>query len=561
MLAFVRRASPRASLALTSTRLLLALFTPAIAYTGMRMMDAIVERSGPGAVWWILIELGLMIAVAVLTVLQQDAAQALRGPLALELTTALAERMAEADPAELESPSERDRIVRARATAETHAGGFVDEALTVLQGTLSLILCAAILATFSPWACLLVAAAVPGALAERWCSRHLYRLRLRLSSDRRRFEHLEGALLSTTWATENKFLDAGPRLLGKLRQIGTRSSSAERALWRRSFAVVALTQLLPALTFYGFYAFLAVGAATGRLSFGALTLCLVSYHNAQRFFQSALLAGRNAHECWLHVDELLGWLDAPKRERPRSRHALPVAARGLRLEDVGFRHAGAEAWAVRHIDLTIEPGELVGIVGGNGSGKTTLLKLMTGVYRPTEGRVLLDGVALEDWDSDALQRRFAVVFQEFARYRMSLRDNVAPGAAPAGDEQLAPAFRDSGVDTVVADLPRGADTELSRAYGDGVELSGGQWQKVALARALYRREAQLLLLDEPTSALDEVSERRVFQHLAAQRGLKTVVLITHRLSALCMADRILVLERGRLVRAVAGASDVDLAHA
>jgi ATP-binding cassette subfamily B protein len=549
VLGFLRRASPRAAWALLVTGTLGALMTPAIAYTGMRMMDAIVGGAEQGAAFWILAETVLMVLVAVLDSLQRDAAKLLKGPLAFDLNSALALKLSQADPCDLEAVSQPERIARARNTAETRAHDFVVDAASVGQGVLSLAICTIMLLRFSPWSLLLVAAALPVAWAEIWCARSLYRIRLRTSPDRRRFDHLEQNLLSVAYATENRFLDASSRLVGKLRELGARACTEQVSLWRRSGVVIGLAQLLTPITFYGFYAYWAREAAFGRMTLGALTLCLVSFSYAQRFCQRALMAGRGAKEAWLHLQDYLALLDGLV-ERPRSSAGgsteRPQLGGTLRLENVGFRYPGSDAWALRHIDLEIGRGEIIAIIGGNGSGKTTLLRLMTGLHRPTEGRILLDGCDLKDWDPSALRRRFAAVFQDFARYEMSLKENLGLPLA-LSDHQMGQAFARSGVNDFIADLPRGVDTDLSRSFGDGVELSGGQWQKVALARAFVRDQAEFLLMDEPTSALHELSEQRIFEHLASLRPDKTVVLITHRLSALGMADRVLVLDRGSMV--------------
>jgi ATP-binding cassette, subfamily B, bacterial len=551
LLGFPRRASPRAAWSLLVTGILGALMTPAIAYTGMRMMDAIVAGAEHGAALWIFAETVLMVLLAVVDSLQRDAARLLKGPLGFELSSALALKLSQTDPCDLESVSQRERISRARKTAETRAHDFVVDALSVGQGVLSLLICAVMLLRFSAWSLVLVAAALPVAGAEVWCARALYRIRVRTSPDRRRFDHLEQNLLSVPYATENRFLDASPKLVGRLRELGARACAEEVTLWRRSGAVIGLAQLLTPITFYGFYAYWAWEAAFGRMTLGALTLCLVSFSYAQRFCQKALMAGRGAKESWLHLKDYLALIEGPV-ERPVVVPAAVITQRpsrgeGLRLENVGFRYPGSESWALRHISVEIGRGELIAIIGGNGSGKTTLLRLMTGLYRPTEGRILLDGCDLREWEPSSLRRRFAVVFQDFVRYEMSLKENMGlqPGIS---DHHLSQAFARSGVDEFITELPRGADTELSRSFGDGVELSGGQWQKVALARAFVRDHADFLLMDEPTSALHELSEQRVFEHLAEMRPDRTVILITHRLSALGMADRVLVLERGSMVR-------------
>jgi ATP-binding cassette subfamily B protein len=223
--------------------------------------------------------------------------------------------------------------------------------------------------------------------------------------------------------------------------------------------------------------------------------------------------------------------------------------RGIRLQDVGFLYPGKTDWVLRHVNLFIPHGQSVALVGENGAGKTTLVKLLTRLYRPTEGRILLDGKDLADWDLAALHARFAVVFQDFNQYQLEVRQNVGLGSIEhIGDEpRVLRAVSRGGAEAVVGTLGKGLDTPLGRWFADGVELSGGQWQKVALARAFMREQADVLVLDEPTAALDAEAEHAVFQRFAELAKGRTTLIISHRFPTVRMADRILVLGHGQVI--------------
>jgi ATP-binding cassette subfamily B protein len=223
--------------------------------------------------------------------------------------------------------------------------------------------------------------------------------------------------------------------------------------------------------------------------------------------------------------------------------------RGIRFEGVGFRYPGQERWALRGIDVFIPSGQSLALVGHNGAGKTTFIKLLTRLYTPTEGRILLDGKDISEWDEEALRGRFGVVFQDFNQYQLMLRENVGLGSVEHIDDEprIGRAIEHGGAAEVVGAVPGGLDAQLGRWFRDGVELSGGQWQKIALARAFMREEADMLILDEPTAALDAEAEHAVFERFRALARGRTTIIISHRFPTVRMADRILVIEGGRIL--------------
>jgi ATP-binding cassette subfamily B protein len=298
----------------------------------------------------------------------------------------------------------------------------------------------------------------------------------------------------------------------------------------------------------------------GRLSLGDMTLYLVAFRQGQQSFQSVLAALGGMYEDTLYMSNLFEYFAIETEERKAIGPVAVVRAEdGIRFEGVGFRYpaggdaagggAGAEKWALRDVDVFVPKGQSLALVGENGAGKTTFIKLLAGLYDPTEGRVLLDGRDVRAWDQRELRARIGVIFQDFNEYQLALRENVAFGSVDHLDDELrvGRAVDQGGAKELVATLSAGLETQLGRWFAGGVELSGGQWQKVALARAFMREEADILILDEPTAALDAEAEHAVFQRFRALAAGRTTILISHRFPTVRMADRILVLEAGRVI--------------
>jgi ATP-binding cassette, subfamily B, bacterial len=283
-----------------------------------------------------------------------------------------------------------------------------------------------------------------------------------------------------------------------------------------------------------------------------MTLYIVAFRQGQQAFQSILTAIGGMYEDNLYMSNLFEYLAIPtgRPASPPELAALPSAQEeGVRFQDVGFRYPGSESWALRHVSLFIPRGQSLALVGQNGAGKTTFIKLLTRLYEPTEGRILLDGRDLRTWDEETLRRRIGVIFQDFNQYQFRFRDNVGFGSVEHAEdvERLERAVGRGGADEVLRTLPAGLETPLGRWFKEGTELSGGQWQKVALARAFMREEADILVLDEPTAALDAEAEHAIFERFRQLARGRTTLLISHRFSTVRMADVIVVLDRGRVI--------------
>jgi ATP-binding cassette, subfamily B, bacterial len=320
-----------------------------------------------------------------------------------------------------------------------------------------------------------------------------------------------------------------------------RKLAVRRAWWGGLFTAIG------ASGYYIAYAYIVWRTLTGAFSVGDLTFLAGSFRRLHGLLEDLLSSFSSIAGQALYLDDLFSFFDVrPKILSPANPLPFPKPIHeGFVFEDVGFIYPGAERWAVRHLTFTLRAGEVVALVGENGAGKTTLVKLLARLYDPSEGRVLLDGHDLREYDLDALRGAMGVIFQDFVRYNLSAGDNIAVGRIEARHDRarVERAAMRGRADGVIARLPRGYDQMIGKRFKNGVELSGGEWQKIAIARA-YMREADVLILDEPTAALDARAEFEVFQRFKELSKGKTAVLISHRFSSVRMADRILVLAGG-----------------
>ncbi len=557
-MALVWRSAPAGVIALALFTLAAAALPPFIAYVGKLIIDAVVAHAAlEHAVRLVALELAAVVALAgcerVLGLIRQLVG--LR--LGIDLNVRILEKAAELDLRHFEDPEFYDKLTRARREASTRPLSLVQSNFQVLRQGLTLAGYVALLLRFSGWMALAVLiATIPAFVAEARFSGAAFRLRNWRSPDSRRLTYLEYVLANDEHAKEVKLFGLGPLLLGRYKQLAETFFADDRKLaFRRAIWGYALS-LVSTAVFYGCYALIVAATFRGRLSLGDMTLYLVAFRQGQQSFQAVLGALGGMYEDTLYMSNLFDYFAIPTEpKRPPGPVGVVRAEQGLRFEGVGFRYGGAGVggdlgrWALRGVDVFIPKGQSLALVGENGAGKTTFIKLLAGLYQPTEGRILLDGRDLRSWDEAALRGRIGVIFQDFNEYQLALRENVAFGSVAHRDDELrvGRAVEQGGAKELVAGLAGGLETQLGRWFSGGVDLSGGQWQKVALARAFMREEADILILDEPTAALDAEAEHAVFQRFRALAAGRTTILISHRFPTVRMADRILVLEGGRVV--------------
>ncbi|MFT3775182.1 MAG: ABC transporter ATP-binding protein [Minicystis sp.] len=549
-LRLVWRASPRGSVALGLITIAAALLPLAVAYAGKRIMDAVVAGSAAATLRWVLIELCAAAAQALVQRGLVLVRSRLGARVGLDINVTILEKALALELRHFEDPEFYDQLNRARREATSRPLSVVSETFSLIQNVITLAGYVVLLVHWSALAVLLLAAAaIPATVAELRYSTAAFEVRNGRSPEARLLNYLEFVLANDAHAKEVKAFGIGKTLLGRFRTIGERFYEEDQALAaRRAWSASALS-LLGTGAFYGCHALMALAAAAGRITLGDLVLYVMAFRQGQQAFQSILTAVGGMYEDNLYMSNLFAYLAIPVETAPLLSAAPAPGEEGIVFEDVGFRYPGAEGWALRHVNLAIKRNESLAIVGHNGAGKTTFIKLLTRLYEPTEGRILLDGRDLRAWDPEALRRRIGVVFQDFNQYQLKLRDNVALGSvAHLGDEaRIRRAADRGGAAELIADLPRGLETQLGRWFRDGTQLSGGQWQKIALARAFMREEADILVLDEPTAALDAEAEHAVFERFRNLAKGRTAILISHRFPTVRMADRIVVIEGGRLL--------------
>jgi ATP-binding cassette, subfamily B, bacterial len=571
-LRLVTASAPGLVVLLVVLTLLGALAPILVAYAGKHIIDAVVAADGALTERWVLLELASVIVLG----LSLRGLGLVRSILGARLGTDVnVQILAKALSLELdffENAEFYDKLTRARREASSRPVALVADAFAALQNALTLMGYAAVLTRFSAWLVLgLLVATVPAALSEMRYSKLGFQLRNWRSPETRRLLYLEYVLANDEHVKEVKLFGLGGHFLARYRAIAESFYAQDKRLALRRAAWTQALSLLGTLAFYAAYLLMAVQAARGRLTLGTLTLYIVSLRQGQQAFQSLLGGIGNLYEHNLYMSNLFDFLAlAPARLLGPARASDPLPSSQassaatalavptavpepgqteLRFENVGFRYPGKDAWAVRGLTLTVAAGESLAIVGKNGAGKTTLVKLLSRLYHPSEGRILLGGVDLENWPLEELRRRISVLFQDFNQYQLSLRENIGLGSLEhlTDTGRIERAAERGGADTLVRQLPGGLEARLGTWFEKGSELSGGQWQKVALARAFMREQADILVLDEPTAALDAEAEHAVFERFRQLSAGRTTIVISHRFPTVRMARQIIVLEDGVLV--------------
>ncbi len=548
------------TIALGLLTLIAGLLPAGIAWVGAQIVDAVVSaaqtvRVGGAAplsamLWLVALEGALVAAMAGAQRGISFCQSLLRAQLGQRVNEMILEKALTLDLAQFEDAEFYDKLTRARREASSRPLSLVNRTFGLAQNLIALASYAALLVQFSPWAmAVLVLAGLPAFLAETRFSGDAFRLFRWRSPETRMQLYLETVLAREDHAKEVKLFGLGPLLLDRYRGIFHRLYAADRRLTLRRDSWGLGLGLIGTLALYSAYAWIAVTTVMGRISLGQMTMYLMLFRQGQSAVSAILASIGGMYEDNLYLSTLYEYLETPVAANSGSAVRGPEPSDGIRFEHVTFTYPGADTPALHDISLHIRPGQSLALVGQNGSGKTTLIKLLTRLYPPDSGRIVLDGRELGEWDEDALRRRIGVIFQDFARYQMRVGENI--GAGDVGHFEDAARWReasDKGMASAFIDaLPAGFDTQLGKWFRDGRELSGGQWQKIALARAFMRAQADILVLDEPTAAMDAEAEANVFEHF---RGLSTnriVILISHRFSTVRMADQIIVIQDGRII--------------
>ena len=449
-----------------------------------------------------------------------------------------------------EDPVFYDRLERARVQA-TDRLGMIQAMGRLVQQTITTLTLSVSIIVFSPWLMLLlIVGVVPAFIGESHFAFLGYAKNFRQTPIRRQLDYLRILGGSKEAAKELKLFGLRNFLRERFARLSDEIYKENVALSRRKLIAGSLLSVVGTTGYYAAYVFVIWRTVNGALSIGTLTFLagaiLQASNNIQQIFST--LAG--IADQALFLTDLLAFFEMQPtiRSKPNALPAPRPVVRGFEFRDVSFRYPGSSRLILNRLNFNLHPRERVALIGENGQGKTTIVKLITRLYDPSEGQILLDGIDLREYDLDDLHREMGVIFQDFMRYEMTVRENIAVGRVEEIDnlDLLQDAARKSMADGTVGRLPRHYEQMLGRRFDQGVDLSGGEWQKVALARA-YLRDAQLLILDEPTAALDARSEFEVFRRFSELTAGKTALFISHRFSTVRMADRIVVLDNGKII--------------
>jgi len=500
--------------------------------------------------WWLVAaEFALAVATGVLGRVIDYLDALLAGKYTHHVSVRVMEHAAGLDLMAYEDPAFYDRLERARVQAMDRLymiqaiGRLIQQVITTITLSISIML-------FSPWLLmLLIVGVLPAFVGETHFAFLGYAKNFRQTPIRRQLDYLRILGGSKEAAKELKLFGLKDFLTARFKGLSTQVYEEDVALARRKAIMGSVLSVIGTGGYYTAFVFAVWKTVAGVFSFGTLTFLANAIRDASSNLQQTFSTLSTIADQALFLTDLIAFFEMRPtiRSKPNALPAPRPIRRGFEFRNVSFRYPGSSRLVLNGLNFHLRPGERVALIGENGEGKTTIVKLLTRLYDPAEGQVLLDGVDLREYDLEDLYREIGVIFQDFMRYEMTARENIAVGRIEEIDNQelLQQSAQKSMADEVVGKLPSGLDQMLGRRFDGGVDLSGGEWQKIALARA-YLRDAQVLILDEPTSALDARSEYEVFQRFAELTTGKMALFISHRFSTVRMADRIVVLEKGRI---------------
>jgi ATP-binding cassette subfamily B protein len=552
--------SHRLTISLALLTLVAGILPAGIAYVGALIVDAVVaaiaaQHAGglvdlTTVLGYVALEGGLVAVTAATQRGLSTCQSLLRAQLGQRVNEMILEKALTLDLRHFEDSEFYDKLTRARREASSRPLSLVMRSFGLVQNGIALVSFGTLLAQFSPWAvAVLLLAGLPSFIAEAKFSGDAFRLFRWRSPETRMQMYLETVLAREDHAKEVKLFDLGPLLLERYRAIFRKVFKEDRALTIRRDSWGFFLGLISTGAFYAAYAWIAVSAVRGNISIGQMTMYVLLFRQGQSAVSAILSAIGGMYEDNLYLSTLYDYLDTPVDRETGTATAGPQPADGVRFQNVSFTYPDAAEPAVSDVSFQLRPGESLALVGENGSGKTTLIKLLTRLYVPSSGRITLDGLDLAQWSPAALRRRVGVIFQDFARYQLKVGENIGAGDVTHFEDELRwhEAASLGMAAPFVEELPAGYQTQLGKWFKDGRELSGGQWQKIALSRAFMREGADILVLDEPTAAMDARAEAQVFEQFRELAKERMVILISHRFSTVRMADQILVIQGGRIL--------------
>ena len=548
------------TLAMAVTTLVSGILPAAIASVGGMFVDAVsaafqgngaaAEEARSDVLRFVLIEAGLVVLMTGAQKINGICQSILRVLLGNEINVMILEKALTLELAHFEDAEYYDKLVRARREASSRPLSLVVKTFDLMRDTIALITIGVFLFQFSPYAVLLLGlAGIPAFLVEAKFSGEVFRIQRRRSAERRMQIYLEMVLTREDGVKEVKLLKLGKLFLDRYVDIFRKIYKEDRNLVIRRGVWGYVLGLLASAAFYFAYGWGGFAAIAGLISIGQMTMYIAQFRLGQSAVTNSLTSINGMYEDNLYLSNLTEYLDHQVPEQNGEGTAGPDLEDGIRIENVSFSYPGSDVPALKNVSMHIKPGESLAIVGENGSGKTTLIKLLTRLYTPTEGNIYLEGLELGDWDIEILRQKIGVIFQDFARYQLIVGENIGIGDVDNIEErdQVVDAAKKGMADVFVKDLPFGYDTQLGTWFKDGKELSGGQWQKIALSRAFMRNQADVLILDEPTAAIDAKAEAEIFAHFKDITANKISIIISHRFSTVRMADHIIVLEKSEIM--------------
>ena len=499
---------------------------------------------------YVLIELGLVLLLTASQRLNMLCQSILRALLGNKINVMILEKALTLELGHFEDSEYYDKLVRARREASSRPLSLIVKTFDLFRDIITLATIGIFLFQFSAWASiLLLIAGVPAFAAENKFSGEAFRNQRRRSAERRLQVYLEMVLTREDGVKEVKLFQLGKHFLKRYIDIFNRIYREDKSLVLRRTAWGYVFGLLASLSFYFAYGWVGFSAILGVITIGQMTMYIAQFRIGQNAVTSSLTAINGMYEDNLYLSNLDEYMNHEVPELSGTKAYGPIRGDGVRFEDVSFIYPGSAKPALDKISIHIKPGESLAIVGENGSGKTTLIKLLTRLYKPTSGRIFLEGLDLEEWDIDALRKKVGVIFQDFNRYQLVVGENIGIGDIKDTDdlERVQEAAQKGMADSFIKDLPDAYSTQLGAWFKNGRELSGGQWQKIALSRAFMRKSADILVLDEPTAAIDAKAEAEIFAHFRELTKNRISIIISHRFSTVRMADHIIVFEKGRVV--------------